>query len=172
MLDEQDPQKNVKLVKAAFAAGCFWGVEEVFSQVKGVVKATSGYAGGTLKNPTYKDVCSGNTGYAETVEVEFDPAAVSYEKLLDIFWDIHDPTTPNRQGPDIGSQYRSVIFYCTPQQKEAALASKSNVEESGKYNNPVITEIVPAGEFYKAEEYHQHYYQKHGMKATCHIPLN
>ncbi len=171
MLDEQDPQKNVKLVKAAFAAGCFWGVEEVFSQVKGVVKATSGYAGGTLKNPTYKDVCSGNTGYAVSVEVEFDPAAVSYEKLLDIFWDIHDPTTPNRQGPDIGSQYRSIVFYYTPQQEEAALASKSNVAQSGKYGNPVSTEIVAAKEFYKAEEYHQRYCKKHGMKATCHIPL-
>jgi len=163
--------KVEKLEKATFAAGCYWGVEAAFEQIKGVVRATSGYTGGKFKNPTYKDVCSDTTGHAEAVELEYDPNIISYDKLLDIFWDIHDPTTPNKQGPDIGSQYRSVIFYYTPEQKEAALASKKRLEESKKYKRPIVTEIVPAGNFYKAEEYHQRYYAKHGLKPTCHLPL-
>ncbi len=162
--------KAEKLEKATFAAGCFWGVEAAFAEVKGVARATSGYAGGSFKNPTYEDVSSDKTGHAEAVELEYDPNIISYDKLLDIFWDIHDPTTPNKQGPDTGSQYRSIIFYHTPEQKEAALASKKKLEESKKYKRPIITEIIPAGDFYKAEEYHQRYYSKHGLQPTCHFP--
>ncbi len=162
--------KKEKIEKAAFAAGCFWGVQAAFAEIKGVVKATAGYAGGKLKNPSYEDVCTDKTGHAETVELEFDPAVVAYEKLLDVFWDIHDPTTPNQQGPDIGSQYRSVIFYYTPEQKKSALAFKEKLENSGKYKKPITTEIIAAADFYKAEDYHQGYFAKHGLKPTCHIP--
>jgi len=158
-----------KLEKATFAAGCFWGVEAAFSQVNGVVKTTVGYTGGKLKDPTYKDVCTDKTGHAEAVELEFDPSVVSYEKLLDVFWDIHDPTTPNRQGPDIGSQYRSAIFYHSPEQEKMALASKKRLQESGRFKKPITTEITAAGEFYKAEEYHQRFFEKKGIKPTCHI---
>lgn len=163
--------KKEKLEKAVFGAGCFWGVEAVFRQVKGVVNATSGFMGGTLKNPTYEDVCTDKTKHAEVVQLEYDPAVVSYEELLHIFWNIHDPTTPNKQGPDIGSQYRSVIFYSTPEQEKLARLSRKKLEESGKFKSPIVTEIVAAGEFYKAEEYHQRYYEKHGLEPTCHIPL-
>lgn len=155
--------------KVAFAAGCFWGVQAAFEQVKGVLKATAGYAGGRLKNPSYEDVCTGKTGHAETVELEFNPQVVSYEKLLDIFWEIHNPTTPNQQGPDIGSQYRSIIFYYTPEQKEIALTAKEKIQNSGKYKKPITTEIITTGVFYKAEDYHQNYYTKHGIKSLCHI---
>lgn len=158
-----------ELEKATFAAGCFWGVEPEFERVNGVARATSGYSGGKFRNPTYEDVCGGKTGHAESVELEYDPSVVAYAKLLDIFWDIHDPTTPNKQGPDAASQYRSVIFYHTPEQKKAALASKARLEKSGKYKQAIVTEIVPAGEFYKAEEYHQGYYEKHGLKPACHL---
>jgi len=166
---EIDKPKVKQLQKAAFAAGCFWGVQAAFEQTKGVVKVLSGYAGGSLKNPGYADVCTGTTGHAETVEVEFDPAVVSYEDLLNLFWSLHDPTTLNRQGPDIGSQYRSVIFYYSLKQKEIALAAKEKLEKSGEYNNPVVTEIVQAGDFYKAEDYHQDYFKKHNLKPLCHI---
>ena len=158
-----------KTEKAIFAAGCFWGVQAAFEDVKGVLKATSGYTGGKTKNPTYEQVCTNKTGHAEAVLVEYDPSIVTYEKLLDIFWDIHDPTTPNRQGPDVGSQYRSVIFYYTSEQEKAAKLSKERLAKSGKYRSPIVTEILPAQEFYKAEEYHQDYYKKHGMKSSCHI---
>jgi peptide-methionine (S)-S-oxide reductase len=153
--------------KAIFGAGCFWGVEDAFRKVKGVVSTTVGYAGGTLENPTYRDVCSDKTGHAEVVEVEYDPSQVSYEDLLKVFWDIHDPTTMNRQGPDIGTQYRSVIFYHTPEQQAAAEKSKQKLQESGVYKRPVATEIKPAPPFYKAEEYHQQYHQKHGLSSSC-----
>lgn len=169
-LPAQSNLPKQKTETAAFAAGCFWGVEALFAQVNGVVNATSGYMGGTVKNPSYEQVCTGKTGHAETVQVEFDPKIVSYDYLLKVFWDIHDPTTPNRQGPDIGSQYRSVIFYYTPEQKKQAFESKAKLEASDKYKNHIVTEIVPATEFYKAEEYHQSYYEKHGMKPTCHLP--
>jgi peptide methionine sulfoxide reductase msrA/msrB len=159
--------KIEKLQKAAFGAGCFWGVQAAFKQVKGVIKATAGYAGGSLKNPSYQDVCSGKTGHAEAVELEYDPGIVTYEKLLDLFWSIHDPTTLNRQGADAGSQYRSVIFYYTPEQERAALTSKEKLESSGKYKNPVVTQIVAAKDFFKAEDYHQDYYEKHGLKPLC-----
>lgn len=157
------------LQKTAFAAGCFWGVQSIFEGIKGVVKTTVGYAGGKLKNPTYEDVCADKTGHAETVELEFNPGVVSYEQLLDIFWQMHDPATLNRQGPDVGSQYRSVIFYYTPEQKKIALVSKEKIEKSGKYKKPITTEIISAGVFYKAEDYHQDYYAKRGLKPACHI---
>jgi peptide-methionine (S)-S-oxide reductase len=154
--------------KATFAAGCFWGVEAAFRQVKGVKSTTVGYMGGTLVRPTYKDVCTDTTGHAEVVQVEYDPAEVSYEDLLEVYWDAHDPTQYNRQGPDVGTQYRSVIFYHTPEQQAAAEASKKALQASGKYKRPVVTQIVPAAEFWKAEEYHQQYLEKRGL-STCHI---
>jgi len=146
--------------KATFAAGCFWGIEEDFRNTKGVVKTTVGYTGGSLKNPTYENICAGGTGHVEAVEVEYDPAQISYEGLLDVFWSIHDPTTLNRQGPDVGYQYRSAIFFHTPQQEAAAKASKDKLEESGRFSSSIVTEITPAVEFYKAEEYHQQYLAK------------
>jgi peptide-methionine (S)-S-oxide reductase len=154
--------------KATFAAGCFWGVEDAFRQVKGVISTTVGYTGGKTKNPTYRDVCSDETGHAEAVEVEFDPQQVSYEQLLKTFWEIHDPTTPNRQGPDIGTQYRSAIFFHGPDQESAARTSKTALENSRKFRRPISTEILPAPEFYRAEDYHQQYFEKRGVKS-CHI---
>lgn len=149
--------------KATFGAGCFWGVEASFSKIKGVVSTEAGYAGGWTENPTYEDVCTGNTGHAEVVRVEFDPEVVSYEKLLDLFWSIHDPTTLNRQGPDVGTQYRSVIFYHTPEQEKVARKSRDRVERRGSFTDPIVTEIVPARNFYRAEEYHQKYFEKRKM---------
>lgn len=154
--------------KATFAAGCFWGVEAAFRQVQGVVGTAVGYSGGKTKNPTYEEVCTDRTGHAEVVQVEFDPLKVSYEKLLDVFWENHDPTTLNRQGPDVGTQYRSAILFHTPEQEAAARASKAKLEGSDRYKRPVVTEIVPAAEFYRAEEYHQQYLEKRGL-STCHI---
>jgi peptide-methionine (S)-S-oxide reductase len=148
--------------KATLAAGCFWGVEAAFRKVKGVVSTSVGYTGGSFKDPTYEDVCSGRTGHAEAVEVEYDPSRVSYDELLTVFWDNHDPTTLNRQGPDIGTQYRSAIYVHTPQQKAAAIASKENLQKSGRYKNPISTEITPASQFYRAEDYHQQYFEKRG----------
>jgi len=149
--------------KAAFAAGCFWGVEETFRQAKGVTSTAVGYEGGSYADPTYQDVCTDRTGHAESVEIEYDPAQISYEQLLDIFWNNHNPTTLNRQGPDLGSQYRSAIFYHTPEQLEIAQASKERLSQSGKFRRPIVTQIVPATTFYRAEEYHQRYLQKRGM---------
>jgi peptide-methionine (S)-S-oxide reductase len=156
------------MAKAIFAAGCFWGVEATFRQVPGVISTRVGYSGGDLANPTYKDVCTDRTGHAEAVEVEYDPAKVSYEKLLDVFWENHDPTQLNRQGPDWGTQYRSAIFYTSPEQQGAAQASKQQLEKSHRYSKPIVTQIVPATTFYEAEEYHQQYLEKKGL-ATCHI---
>lgn len=153
--------------KATFGAGCFWGVEEAFRQTPGVTSTAVGYAGGTLQNPTYEQVCTGRTGHAEVVQVEFDPQQVSYEQLLQVFWKNHNPTQLNRQGPDIGTQYRSAIFYHSPQQKEVAEQSKQQLEASGQFNRPIVTQIEAASEFYRAEEYHQQYLEKRGMK-TCH----
>ena len=147
--------------RATFAAGCFWGVEEAFRQIRGVLSTRVGYTGGTLANPTYRDVCSDRTGHAEAVEIEFDPGQVSYGELLDVFWRIHDPTTPNRQGPDVGSQYRSAIFFHSPEQEAAARASRERLPHAQR----VVTEIVPAKEFYPAEEYHQRYLEKRGAAA-------
>ena len=149
-----------KLKKATFGAGCFWGVEKIYSKVPGVVSTSVGYAGGAAKSPTYQQVCAGRTGHAEAVEVVYDPSRVSYEELLIIFWEYHDPTTPNRQGPDVGNQYRSVIFFHDQEQAAAAQRSKEILGRSGLFRNPIVTEIVPAGEFFRAEEYHQRYLEK------------
>src|SRR4051812_17040791 len=160
---------NSKIEKATFGAGCFWGVEATFRQVPGVTATAVGYAGGNSKNPTYKDVCTDKTGHAEVVEVQFDPAQVSYDTLLDIFWENHDPTTKNRQGPDWGSQYRSAIFFHSSEQEMTARASKDRLQASGKWSRPIVTEITPAPEFYRAEDYHQQYLEKRGL-ASCHLP--
>jgi peptide-methionine (S)-S-oxide reductase len=149
--------------KATFGAGCFWGVEAEFRQVGGVISTTVGYLGGSLKDPTYADVCSGTTGHAEVVEIEYDPSKVSYDEILNVFWEIHDPTTLNRQGLDVGPEYRSAIFFHTPEQESAARASKEKLERSGRHKNPIVTEITPASQFYKAEEYHQQYFEKCGL---------
>jgi peptide-methionine (S)-S-oxide reductase len=163
MADEQN------LAMATFAAGCFWGVESSFRQVEGVVDTMVGYTGGRKEHPTYEEVCSGTTGHAEAVQVTYDPALVTYEGLLSVFWSIHDPTQVNRQGPDIGTNYRSAIFYHTPAQKAAADESKERLKRSGKYGNrPIATEIVPASTFWRAEEYHQRYFEKHGFRG-CRI---
>jgi peptide-methionine (S)-S-oxide reductase len=156
-----------KMEKATFGAGCFWGVEAAFSKVKGVVSTTAGYAGGHAASPTYKEVCTGRTGHAEVVQVEYDPKKISYEDLLEIFFDLHDPTTRNRQGPDIGTQYRSVIFCHSPEQEKKAREYKQKLEGSGRFGDPIVTEIAPAESFYKAEEYHQKYHEKHG--GSCDI---
>lgn len=153
--------------QATFAAGCFWGVEAAFRQTPGVLETTVGYCGGHAHNPTYEDVCSGNTAHAEAVQVRYDPAQVSYDQLLQVFWDSHEPTQINRQGPDIGTQYRTAIFYHDPQQAAAARASKAEEDKSGRHQKPIATEIVPAAIFYRAEEYHQQYLEKRGM-ASCH----
>ena len=146
--------------KAMFGAGCFWCIEDDFRRTKGVVDAAVGYAGGDFENPTYRDVCTGQTAHAEVVFVEFDPQQISYPELLDVFWSIHDPTQMNRQGPDVGSQYRSAIFYFSDEQKEQAEASKKQLEVSKRFSDPIATEIVPAAPFYRAEEYHQQYNEK------------
>jgi peptide-methionine (S)-S-oxide reductase len=151
--------------KATFAAGCFWGVQDAFDAIPGVLETTVGYAGGHTQNPTYESVCSDSTGHAESVEVIFDPAVVAYESLLDAFWEMHNPTTMNRQGPDVGSQYRSAIFFHSPAQEAAAVRSREELGSSGKYQNPVVTEIVPAGVFWPAEGYHQKYFQKTGRRV-------
>ncbi len=156
------------MAKATFAAGCFWGVEATFRQIPGVTGTRVGYTGGEMENPTYKDVCTDGTGHAEAVEVDYDPAKVSYEQLLDIFWENHDPTQLNRQGPDFGTQYRSAIFYYSPEQEHLAKSSKQRLEQSGQYSRPIVTEIIPAATFYEAEDYHQQYLEKRGL-ATCHI---
>ena len=150
-------------MKATFGAGCFWHVEDLLNKTKGVKSTAVGYIGGQLQNPTYEEVCTDKTGHAEAVEVEYDPDEISFEDLLNVFWTNHNPTTLNRQGPDVGIQYRSAIFYHDEEQKKIAENSKQSLEKSGKYDDPVVTEIVPAPTFYKAEEYHQKYFKKHGF---------
>jgi len=152
---------------ATFAAGCFWGVEAAFRQVPGVINAVSGYTGGHLDNPSYRQVCSHSTGHAEAVEVTFDPQRVSYDELLNVFWQIHDPTQLNRQGPDVGDQYRSAVFTHSPEQESAAIASRDR--EQSRHTRPIVTQIVPAPKFWAAEEYHQRYFEKNGG-AACHVP--
>lgn len=153
---------------ATFAAGCFWGIESAFRQIPGVTDATVGYMGGHTENPTYEQVCSKTTGHAEVVQVQYAPNVVTYETLLDAFWKMHDPTQLNRQGPDVGDQYRSAIFFHTPEQESAAKASKQKLSESGRFDRPVVTEITKAATFYRGEEYHQQYLAKRGL-AGCHI---
>jgi peptide-methionine (S)-S-oxide reductase len=155
--------------KATFAAGCFWGVEETFRAVPGVLDTAVGYTGGTTENPSYREVCSGRTGHAEAVDVTFDPARVSYEDLLGVFWSAHDPTTKDRQGPDVGTQYRSAIFFHTPEQEAAARASRERLDGNGRFRRPIVTAIEPASAFWRAEEYHQRYLEKRGA-ASCRLP--
>ena len=156
------------MAKATFAAGCFWGVEATFRQVEGVLSTAVGYTGGRLENPSYRAVCTDTTGHAEAVDVDYDPSKVTYEQLLDIFWENHDPTTLNRQGPDFGSQYRSAIFYHDSLQETAARESKQKRNDSDRYPRPIVTEITAASTFYRAEEYHQQYLEKRGL-AHCSI---
>ena len=160
--------RQVTLEKATFGAGCFWGVEAAFRSVKGVVSTQVGYSGGRTPDATYEQVCSGRTGHAEAVEVTYDPTQVTYDDLLRVFWENHDPTTPNRQGPDVGDQYRSAIFFQSPEQEAAAKASAAVLEAAKRFRRPIVTQIVPAGPFYRAEEYHQQYLEKRGQ-AACHI---
>jgi peptide-methionine (S)-S-oxide reductase len=167
-MEKDDDAGRAEQSTATFAAGCFWGVEAAFRETKGVKETTVGYAGGHTENPDYKQVCSGKTGHAEVVEVVFDPTVLSYEDLLGVFWRSHDPTQLNRQGPDIGTQYRSAIFYHSDAQRRAAEASRESLEKSGRYKNTIVTEIKPAGAFHKAEDYHQQYLEKRGL-ASCHI---
>jgi peptide-methionine (S)-S-oxide reductase len=157
------------MAKATFAAGCFWGVEDAFRQVNGVTSATVGYTGGTMKNPSYKDVCTGKTGHAEAVEVEFDPTKVSYRELLAVLFQSHDPTQLNRQGPDYGTQYRSAIFFHDAEQEAQAREAVAALDKAGVFKHPIVTQIVPASEFFRAEEYHQKYFEKQGIRA-CHLP--
>lgn len=159
-----------KTQTATFGAGCFWGVEATFRQLEGVKSTMVGYTGGALDNPTYEDVCYRKTGHAEVVQVEFDPAVITYDDLLGVFFENHDPTTLNRQGPDVGDQYRSAVFYHDDAQRDAATAMKARLDESGKFRRPIVTEITPAPTFYEAEEYHQQYLQKRGL-ASCHVAL-
>lgn len=153
--------------KATFGAGCFWGVEETFRRLKGVVSTAVGYEGGTMEKPSYRDVCTDETGHAEVVQVAYDPQVITYEKLLDIFWHCHNPTSLNRQGPDIGTQYRSVIFFHGPQQEKAAQASREKLQKT-HYKSPIVTEIVPAQTFWPAEDYHQQYLAMRGL-SNCHL---
>jgi peptide-methionine (S)-S-oxide reductase len=153
---------------ATFGAGCFWGIEAAFSRVPGVIEAVSGYSGGRTENPTYKEVCTDETGHAEVVQVTYDPAKVSFENLLEVFWGLHDPTQVNRQGPDFGSQYRTAVFFHTPEQEATAKKSKAALDASGKFKRPIATEITAAGPFFRAEEYHQKYLEKRGA-TSCHF---
>ena len=156
------------MAKATFGAGCFWGVEETFRQIPGVTATAVGYSGGRVSNPTYEDVCTDETGHAEVVEVDYDPKVVSYDKLLDVFWNGHNPTQLNRQGPDVGTQYRSAIFFHDAEQEKAARASRDRLLASGKFARPIVTEISPAQPFWRAEEYHQRYFEKRGG-GSCHV---
>lgn len=153
------------LEKATFAAGCFWHVEAAFRKIRGIIWTQVGYTGGHTENPTYEQVCTSTTGHAEAVTLEYDPAIISYPDLLNLFWSIHDPTSLNHQGPDIGTQYRSAVFYHTPQQQSQAIASRNAISNSGKYQKRIVTEIVPAGRFWQAEEHHQRYFEKHGSQS-------
>ncbi len=160
--------EEAAMKKATFGAGCFWGVEIAFQRLSGVMKTAVGYAGGTLEYPTYKDVCAGNTNHAEVVEVTFDPEKISYPQLLDAFFSLHDPTQKDRQGPDWGTQYRSVIFFHSPEQQQMALAAIAHFTKENKFPAPIVTQVVPAPTFWRAEEYHQRYLEKRGM-ASCHL---
>ncbi len=154
--------------KATFGAGCFWGVEATFRRIDGVISTAVGYLGGALENPTYQDVCTGRTGHAEVVEVTYDPAKTTFEQLLDVFWSCHNPTTLNRQGPDVGEQYRSAVFFHDADQEAAARDSKEKLERSGRFTRPIVTEITPASTFYRAEDYHQQYLEKMGRTSCSH----
>ncbi|MGE5106538.1 MAG: peptide-methionine (S)-S-oxide reductase MsrA [Sphingobacteriales bacterium] len=162
---------GIKTDTATFGTGCFWCTEAVFQQLEGVLKATSGYSGGHVANPTYKEVCTGETGHAECLQIIYDPAKISYDELLEAFWQVHDPTTLNRQGNDVGTQYRSAIFYHNEEQKQKAEKYKDELDKSGAWSNPIVTEIVPAQAFYKAEDYHQNYYNENGSQPYCYFVI-
>jgi peptide-methionine (S)-S-oxide reductase len=162
---------KMKTDTATFGAGCFWCVEAIFQQLKGVQKVISGYAGGTVEKPSYREVCSGETGHAEVCQIIFDPDVISYPDLLEVFWSVHDPTTLNRQGADVGSQYRSVIFYHSAEQKKLALEYLDRLDRSGAYDNPIVTEIAPFTTFYPAEDYHQDYYNSNGNQPYCRVVI-
>jgi peptide-methionine (S)-S-oxide reductase len=164
-------EQNTALEKATFGEGCFWCSQAIFEKVKGVKSVYAGYSGGTTDDPSYEEVCTGNTGYAESVQITFDPKVISYDELLKIFWKTHDPTTLNRQGPDVGTQYRSVIFYHNNEQKEKAEHYKQELDKSGIYKDPIVTEIVPFTKFYKAEEYHQDYFAKNPTQGYCSLVI-
>lgn len=164
-MNNQVTEKGMAL--ATFGTGCFWCTEAIFQRLKGVTKVVSGYAGGKVKNPSYKEVCTGMTGHAEVIQLTYDPAIITFEELLEVFWKTHDPTTLNRQGADVGTQYRSVIFYHTEDQKKLAVAYKKKLDESGAYDNPIVTEISPVTEYYPAEDYHQNYYNLNGNAPYC-----
>ena len=167
------PQPDAKLHEiAVFGGGCFWCTEAVFSELRGVLAVMPGYAGGTTPNPTYEQVCSGSTGHAEVVKITFDPAIVSYSRIIDLFWQAHDPTTLNRQGADVGEQYRSVIFYHDENQKKSALKVKDAIEKSNMYKDPIVTEILPFKNFYKAEDYHQNFYENNRTYGYCQIVID
>lgn len=160
-------QSTAKMDTATFGAGCFWCVEAIFQRLEGVSEVTSGYMGGEIKNPSYKEVCTGRTGHAEVCQITYDPAVISYEQLLSVFWQTHDPTTLNRQGADVGTQYRSAVFYHTPEQKELAERLKAKLDESGEFDNPIVTEITAASDYYVAEGYHQDYFNENGNQPYC-----
>lgn len=162
---------GVKTDTATFGTGCFWCTEAVFQQLEGVLKTTSGYSGGHVANPSYKEVCTGETGHAECLEIIYDPTKITYDDLLEVFWQVHDPTTLNRQGNDVGTQYRSVIFYHNNEQKEKAEKYKGELDKSGAWDKPIVTEIVPAAPFYKAEDYHQNYYNDNGSQPYCYFVI-
>jgi peptide-methionine (S)-S-oxide reductase len=163
--------QTINTQTATFGTGCFWCTEAIFQQLDGVIKATSGYSGGQTKSPTYKQVCEGNTGHAEVIQVEYDPSKISFDELLEVFWKTHDPTTLNRQGNDVGTQYRSVIFYHNNEQKEKAEKYKSELDKSDAFDKPIVTEISPFTEFYKAEDYHQDYYHNNGSQSYCYYVI-
>lgn len=164
-MSNQEIEKGMTL--ATFGNGCFWCTEAIFQQLKGVSKVVSGYAGGSVKNPTYKEVCTGQTGHAEVIQIIYDPTVISFPELLEVFWQTHDPTTLNRQGADVGTQYRSVVFYHTDEQKQLAESYKKKLNESGAFDKPVVTEISPLSEYYPAEDYHQNYYNLNGSAPYC-----
>lgn len=161
---------DANTARATFAAGCFWGVESTFRAVPGVLDVAVGYTGGRTEHPSYEQVCTGRTGHAEAVDVTYDPSRVSYEDLLAVFFENHDPTTPNRQGPDVGEQYRSAIFVHSPEQEKAARDRIAALTAEKRFRRPIVTEIAPAGPFWRAEEYHQRYFEKRGIAPTCHLP--
>lgn len=167
----KDTTNMEKIETAIFGSGCFWCTEPLFSQLKGVISATSGYAGGTVENPSYEAVCTGSTGHAEVVQVKFDPKIISFKELLEVFWKVHDPTTLNRQGADVGTQYRSVIFYTNEAQKDTAEAYKQKLDASGAFDKPIVTQIAPFTNFYPAEDYHQDYYTRNGHAPYCQMVI-
>ena len=170
--NDSDNDNNMTVQIATLANGCFWCSEAIFKRLKGVKSVLPGYSGGMVENPSYEQVCTGKTGHTESIQIEFDPTVIPYEKILDVFWHTHDPTTLNRQGNDVGTQYRSAIFYHNQKQKEIAEKSKRDLEKAGVYKNPIVTEITPFKNFYVAEDYHKNYYEEHQDAPYCSVVIN